>query len=160
MAIFMNYNDVPGSVTAAGHEKWIELNSMQWGAGRGISTAVGRGRNREASQVSISELVVTKLKDNASPKLVSDAFIGDEGVPVTIHLVTTSDEAKSILIEIILSDTLISGFSFSCGGEDTMESISLNFSKIESNFFIQEEGSTEAGTKFPVTYDLAKAKKS
>ena len=28
--IFMQYDGVDGSVTAAGHEKWIELNSVQF----------------------------------------------------------------------------------------------------------------------------------
>ena len=31
MPIYMNYNNIPGDATADGHEKWIELNSFQWG---------------------------------------------------------------------------------------------------------------------------------
>ena len=30
MPIYMNYDGIPGDVTSAGHEQWIELSSFQW----------------------------------------------------------------------------------------------------------------------------------
>ena len=40
MAIYMNYNNKSptGDVTESGHKDWIELSSLQWGVGRGISS--------------------------------------------------------------------------------------------------------------------------
>ena len=54
MAIYMQYPNIPGAVTEEGHKGWIEINSFQWGVGRGISTPVGRAENREASMPSVS----------------------------------------------------------------------------------------------------------
>lgn len=157
MAIYMKYADVEGSSTAQSHEKWITVESIQWGGGRAIGTVTGSAKNREASMVSISEVVITKQQDNASPQLSTKAFIGTDGEEVTIHLTTTSDQGVNTILELILTDTLISGFSVSSGGDRPSESISMNFTKIESTFYNQTEGNTEAATPFPVTYDLAKA---
>lgn len=157
MAIYMKYASVNGSATAASHEQWITLQSIQWGGGRGIGTPSGSAKNREASMVSVSEVVVTKQQDNASPELATKSFVGTDGEDVTIHLTTTSDQGVNTILELILYDTLISGFSVSSGGDRPSESISMNFTKIESTFYNQAIDSTEAATPFPVTYDLAKA---
>ena len=66
MPIFMHYDGIDGNVTAKGYEKWIEVQSFQFGSGRGISTPTGGSENREASAPSVSEVVVTKLMDKAS----------------------------------------------------------------------------------------------
>lgn len=157
MAIYMKYADVNGSSTAQSHEQWITLESIQWGGGRAIASPTGSSKNREASMVSISEVVVTKQQDNASPQLVTKAFIGTDGEEVKIHLTTTSNEGVNTILELVLTDTLISGFSVSSGGDRPSESISLNFTKIQSTFYNQAVEGTEAGTAFPVTYNLATA---
>jgi hypothetical protein len=45
----MKYDNIPGDVTATGHESWIELNSMQWGVNRFIKTDTGSAADRESS---------------------------------------------------------------------------------------------------------------
>ena len=49
MPIYMNYDNktVKGDVTAKGWEDWIELNSFQWGVGRGIASPTGGHEDRE-----------------------------------------------------------------------------------------------------------------
>ena len=49
MPIYIQYGTLTGDVTAAGHEKWIEVNSFQWGVGRGISSPTGGSSDRESS---------------------------------------------------------------------------------------------------------------
>ena len=88
MPIYMKYNNIPGDATAEGHEKWIELNSFQWGVGRGISSPTGASADRESSAPSISEIVVTKHTDVASPKLLDESLQG-EGQKVTIDFCKT-----------------------------------------------------------------------
>ena len=56
-----------------------------------------------------------------------------------------------------LTNTLVSGMSFSSGGDRPMEAVSMNFTKIESTFHNQAVEGTEASTPFTVTYDLATA---
>ena len=49
MPIYIKYGDIKGDVTAEGHKDWIEVNSFQWGVGRGISSPTGGGADRESS---------------------------------------------------------------------------------------------------------------
>ena len=65
MPIYMNYNSlaVKGDVTATGYVGWIELNSFQFGVGRGISSPTGGSADRELSAPSVSEITVTKDQD-------------------------------------------------------------------------------------------------
>ncbi len=48
MPIYLKYDGIDGDVTAEGHEKWIELNSFQWGVGRGPRHLVAHGRQRRS----------------------------------------------------------------------------------------------------------------
>jgi type VI secretion system secreted protein Hcp len=157
MAIYLKYADVNGSSTAQSHEQWITCDSIQWGGGRAIGTPTGSAKNREASMVSISEVVVSKSQDNSSPELLKRSYVGTDGEDVTIHLTTTSNEGVNTIMELKLTNTLVSGFSVSSGGDRPMESVSMNFTKIESTFHNQAVEGTEASTPFTVTYDLATA---
>jgi len=157
MAIYLKYASVNGSSTAQSHEQWITCDSIQWGGGRAIGTPTGSAKNREASMVSISEVVVSKAQDNASPELLKRSYVGTDGEDVTVHLTTTSNEGVNTIMELKLTNTLVSGFSVSSGGDRPMESVSMNFTKIESTFHNQAVEGTEASTPFTVTYDLATA---
>ena len=69
MPIYMQIDGFEGSVTAKGHEKWIELESCQLGVQRKVTNPTGRGANREAAVPKVSEIVVTKHQDCASSAL-------------------------------------------------------------------------------------------
>lgn len=157
MAIYMKYGPVNGDATAQSHEQWITCDSIQWGGGRAIGTPTGSAKNREASMVSISEVVITKNQDGSSPELLKRSYVGTEGEDVTIDLTTTSNEGVNTIMTLKLTNTLISGFSLMSGGDRPTESVSMNFTKIESTFHNQTVEDTEASTPFAVTYDLATA---
>jgi type VI secretion system secreted protein Hcp len=160
MAIYLQYTspNIDGAVTASGFEKWIEIDSFQWGVGRGIGSAQGSSGNREASTPSISEIVVTKKEDDSTGKLLQECYNGVGTATVTITFVRTGSPAVAYL-SFILSNVMISGLSLSSGGDRPAESISLNFTKIEVDIIPQNADGT-AGSKFPVTYDLATMKMS
>lgn len=157
MAIYLKYASINGSSTAQSHEQWITCDSIQWGGGRAIGTPTGSAKNREASMVSISEVVVSKQQDNSSPELLKRSYVGTDGEDVTVHLTTTSNQGVNTIMELKLTNTLVSGFSVSSGGDRPSESVSMNFTKIESTFHNQAVEGTEASDPFTVTYDLATA---
>jgi type VI secretion system secreted protein Hcp len=159
MAIYMEYTGIKGDVTAEGHANWIEVNSLQWGVGRGItSPQVGGSADREGSSPSVSEITVTKTSDVASSNLLREALWG-EGKKVTLHICKTDKDKFQVYQEYILTDTMISGFSMSSGGDRPTESLSLNFTKIESNFTPMAAGNEETATD-RAKYDLATGKGS
>jgi type VI secretion system secreted protein Hcp len=154
----MNYDSlaIKGDVTEEGHKDWIELNSFQWGLGRGISSPTGGSLDRESSAPSISEITVTKASDTSTIKIVNEALQG-EGKTVLIDFTKTDKGKLEVYMTYTLSECMISGYSVSSGGDRPSESLSLNFTKIESKN-IPTKGVGEAASPETVIYDLAAAK--
>lgn len=157
MAIYAKIEGIDGLVTAAGHEKWIDCSSLQWGVGRAISSSVGSSRDREASKPSISEVSITKDMDESSPLIFTEACVG-KGKQVEIHLCTVGTDQIETYMEYILSDCMVSGYSVSSGGEKPSESISLSFTKMEMKF-IPHDDAGKAASPIPAGYDLMQGTK-
>lgn len=156
MAIYLKYDGIDGEATHEDHKKWLDIGSLQFGIGRGISTPSGSTANREASEPSVSEVVVTKMMDGASPKLFTESATGAAGKDVLIHLVSTGSPGNTY-VEYKLFNSLISGYSLSTGGDRPSESISINFTKIQYKF-IPYDDKNEPGTPVTVSYDLSSTK--
>jgi type VI secretion system secreted protein Hcp len=161
MAIYMKYSspDISGGVTTTGFEKQIELGSFQFGCGRSVASPTGGSTNREGGTPSVSEITVTKTEDEASGNLVQEAYSGKGTATVVISFVRTDAGGGVCYLEYTLSNVMLSGYSISSGGDRPSESVSLNFTKIQTRFIPQNADGT-AGTAFPVTYDLAAQKMS
>jgi type VI secretion system secreted protein Hcp len=157
MPIYMNYNSlaIKGDVTEAGHKTWVEVNSFQWGVGRGISSPTGASADRESSAPSISEITLTKAQDISSILLLKEALQG-EGQTVIIDFVKTEKSQLTVYLTFTLTNTMISGYSISSGGDRPQESISLNFTKVECKTTPLNADGT-AGSPQVVTYDLSTA---
>jgi len=146
--IYMKYGSIGGDVTDPGFQGDIQLNSFQWGVGRGISSPNG-ATGREASAPSISEIVVGKNFDSSTIPLIQEAF---GGTPSTVEIDfanTSSTGTPNIYLKFDLFNTLVSGYSVSSGGDRPSESLSLNFTKI-SVFSTSAQGQPQA-----FSYDLA-----
>ncbi|PZW51003.1 type VI secretion system secreted protein Hcp [Humitalea rosea] len=157
MAIFMHHPVAKGETTQLTHKEWIEVHSFQFGVGRGISSGVGGGSKREATAPSVSEIVVTKTFDISSPLLFKES-IGGKAVTVKIELTQTDNSGKHVAFQkYILTNTLISGYSISSGGDRPSESISLNFTKIDSEY-LNIDDKFAAKTTGHVIYDIAESK--
>lgn len=157
MALYMKYGSIDGDVTASGHEKWIQLNSFQWGVGRGVSSPVGAAADREASEPSVSEIVVTKEQDKASVKILGESLLGS-GEKVTIDFTRTDKDKLVTFLTFTLEEVMISGYSLSSGGERPAESISLNFTKVEMKL-TPTGAANKSESPEAFTYSIAEAKK-
>ena len=159
MPIYMNFDKlrIKGNVTADGYKGWIELSSTQWGAGRGISAPVGQSSDRESSAPSVSEVIVTKKYDESSALLFAESLQG-EGVPVEIHYLKTAVGKLETFLVVLLSNAMVSGYTLSSGGDDPMESLSLNFTKIEAKHVGSDAQGKAGASPLAVNYDLALAK--
>jgi len=156
MAIFMKFGTKKGDVDTTQYKEWIMCHSFQFGSGRGIASATASGQNRQGSHASVSEVTVTKSLDPASLHLWRDSLDGKLNTTVDFAF-TRADESNSEYLHVTLTDTGVSGFSLSSGGDRPSESISLNFAKIEfKDIKVGEDG--VAATPFSVNYDLAKQK--
>ncbi len=160
MAIYMQYDGIKGDVTEEGHADWIECSSLQFGAGRAIGgTATGASKGREASLCSVSEITITKPSDSSSQDLMREQMIGAiPGKKVVFEFVTTGagDKAETYT-KFELEECMISGFSFSSGGDRPSESVSLNFTKIWYNM-MQGKSTGELDTAKRGYFDLKTSK--
>jgi len=129
MAIYMKFGDVKGQVTTEGFKDWIECSSFQLGIGRSVSTGAG-GAQRESSHPNISEITITKVNDKASPKLMEDAVAGHFDTKVELKFTATTKNKVDTFLAYELSHCGVSGFSTHSGGENPVESLTLNFTKI------------------------------
>ena len=128
MPTYLKYGKIKGDVKKPPpYRSWIELQSLQWGAGRNISSPTGASASRESSQPSLTEVVVNKVTDNvSSPLLFQEAAIG-EGVVAVIDFVRNDG---SVYLRVTMSNTMIGAYSVSSGGDKPMESLSLNFKEV------------------------------
>ena len=158
MPIYMKFGGIEGDVTTQGYEKWIELNSFQYGVGRSVSSG-GGGRTRESSAPNVSEIVVTKHFDKASAKLYQDSVAGTFDTKVEIKMNTTTKNKTETFLTFELSDCGVSSYSLSSGGDAPMESLSLNFIKIMvTPTPLDKSGQIKKGDV--VSYDLLAMKAS
>jgi type VI secretion system secreted protein Hcp len=100
---------------------------------------------------------VTKTFDAFSPLALKEA-VGGKGVTVKIELTRTDGGGKHVAYQKYeLTDTLVSGYSISSGGDRPAESISLNFTKVDSEY-LKVGSDFKATTTGHVIYDIAEAK--
>ena len=64
MAIFVKYGDVKGEVKVDGFKDWMQMESVQWGLGRGIAAATpAAAAEREVLRSSVSEITCHQEHD-------------------------------------------------------------------------------------------------
>mgnify|MGYP000358402395 FL=1 len=158
MAIYMKFGSVNGSVTTEGFKNWIELNSLQYGTNRQVTSGAG-GHVREGSNPSISEIVVSKHLDASSTPFFADAVAGSFDTKVEIKMTTTVKNKVETYLTFELANCGLSSYSASSGGDMPMESLSLNFTKITiTPTPLDHAGQIKKGNV--VSYDLEKMKAS
>jgi type VI secretion system secreted protein Hcp len=153
----MKFEGIDGQAKAEGHDKWFVCESMKWGVERNVALRGGGGGAREATQPSVSEVVVSKWLDISAPRLFSQACGKPLGKKVQFH-VTRSDNQN--VVEIVLENTVVAGYSYShVDANLPMEEITLNFTSVEYKT-IPYGPDNKAQTPVTATYDLAAGKPS
>jgi type VI secretion system secreted protein Hcp len=113
---------------------WIQLQSFQWGVGRGVTSprdpSSGGAADRESSRPSVSEIVITKRTDVASP-LFSQAALHGRGDKCELHFDKANTSNAQPYMTINLENVMVARYSMSSGGDRPSESLTLNFTKIE-----------------------------
>ena len=141
-----------------GSDGWIQIESWSFGASQGGTMAFGGGGG--AGKVSFQDFHFTMKVNSASPKLLLACANGEHFKKATA-VARKAGKTQQSFYKITFSDCLVSSFQTSGSGSSDvipMESIALNFSKIEVEYKPQKpDGSLDAPVK--VGYD-AKSNKA
>lgn len=139
---FLKIDGIDGSSQDAHYRGWIEVESFTWGVSQTVDQqTTGRGL---VSRPQFSSLNIAKLTDRASQQLVQACASGKH-FPGGLLVGRRGGEARFDYLKIKLTDVLVSSYqqAGSQGGDDVpMESVSLNFIKIE---FAYQEQDPKAG---------------
>ena len=138
-AWYAKFDGIDGEVSVVGFEGQMELESFSWGVSNPGSFSAGAAGG---GKVSVHDFSFVKLIDKASPVLMKTSCAGDRIPEVTMTLLRTVGEKPVKYMEIKMTDCLISSYSMggtSSGDELPLESLSLNFTKIEFDYSCQPE---------------------
>lgn len=158
MPIYLQIDGIQGDATQETHRRWMDIEAIHWNVGRKMNTSAGSAANREASEPAISEVVLTKVSDSSSTKLFQEAVSGRSGKLATIHLVTTGNPGETY-IEYKLTNTLIANYSIDSNGDRPVETIRLNFTKMEVKYTPYDENQ-KPQSPLIASYDLATTRSS
>lgn len=148
----LDLEGVPGECKKEGFEGKIDISSWAGGGSRGGAFAIGGGGASGAA--SISDIMVTKVFDKASPQMEMCLLSGKHIPSGTITCRKSTGDKQEMYLEIKIFDIIVTSYSKSGGGgDDIHESYSFNFARIEQKYKEQAaDGSlTDAGEyKFDV----------
>lgn len=158
MAIYLNYDKIPGNVTTKGFENQIELNSASLSAGRAMGMSKRSDVNRGHAEPYLTEISVTKMWDDvASTKLLQDALAGVADKKAVITFTTTSNNVVVGFMTWELEATVVSDFGLGAGGDGhPSESFKLNYTKLTVTPYEVKAG--KATKKDVLVYSLPEMK--
>ena len=149
---FLKIDGVPGEATDFKHKGEIQLDSFSWGASNASNIGSSAGGGGGAGKVSIQDLNFVTKTSKASPTLFLNCCTGAH-LKSAILYCRKSGEKPQEFLQITLTDCIVS--SFQSGGHDAapLESISLNFGKIEVEYK-EQKADGSLGSPVKVGYDL------
>src|SRR5689334_1233144 len=127
---FLKLDGVQGEATGKGHEKEIDIFSWSFGATQPAHSAHAGGGG--VGKVTVHDLTVSKRADKASTALFLNCCNGAHIKEGTITSRKAGGDQQDFM-KIKLTDILISSYQAggSHGDDTPMESITLNFAKIQ-----------------------------
>ena len=129
---FLKIDGIPGESTDAKHKDEIEVLSWSWGETQEIAPSPGGGGG--TGKVAMTDLHVSANISKASPQLLLACASGKH-IKSAVLAGRRGGKAQAEFLTFSLSDVLVSAYQ--TGGataEAPLDSISLNFSKIEMTY--------------------------
>lgn len=143
---FLKIQGLEGESNDHKHSKEIEILSWSWGANQSGSFATGGGGG--AGKVSMHDFSFQKLIDKSSPKLLLACAQGEHIKEAVLTCRKAGGEQQEYLT-IKFSDILVSSYQTGGHGDGDvrpLDSISLNFGKIEFDYKEQKADGSLGGS--------------
>jgi type VI secretion system secreted protein Hcp len=141
--MFLKIEGIKGESTDSKHKGDIQIESFQWGVGRGISAATG---GAGAGKTTIQSFKITKVLDKSSPLLLSAATSGKHFKEADLLFAHKASGKQMDYLEIKMENVLISSVQDGSAKGRPQESISFNFQKVEE-VYLSAGGKPQATVK-------------
>jgi type VI secretion system secreted protein Hcp len=156
MGIYLKVPHDKGDATEKHHMNWIKLDSISFGSGRPVRTKTGWVASRWAGTGRVSEIHLTKQMDASSVHVFMSTCL-DAGRTMEIFLTragTRHDKSEIVYLKYKLTHALFTSYSLESSGANPLETLSLNFTRIDMEYFPQDDKAEKKGG-IPVWFDQA-----
>jgi type VI secretion system secreted protein Hcp len=151
---FLKIDGIDGESQDDKHKNEIQVSSFSIGVAN--SGAGGFGSGSGSAKAAVQDMHFTKVTDKSSPNLFIACCNGKHFSSATVTVRKAGEKPHEYLIykltEVLISSYQASGHG---GGGIAQETLSLNFSKIEMTYTLQNADGSP-GAKIQKTYDIQK----
>ncbi|MDE1180906.1 type VI secretion system tube protein Hcp [Paraburkholderia sp.] len=151
--IILQFKEIKGNSLIDGYKEGIQLMSFSHGVVLPMSFDTAN-TERTMGRPSFSEFNLSKLTDQSTPALYAACAAGTKLGDATISIGRNEGGKFMLQMKYVMSNAMIASISTSGGGSDMMDSLSINFSALTSQYTQQNPDSTLAGTA-PFGWDLS-----
>jgi type VI secretion system secreted protein Hcp len=149
---FLKLTDIKGESVVKGHEEEIDILSWSWSMSQQGTAHTGSGGG--AGKVQVSDLVISKMTDAASPNVVKAICTGKHISEAVLTLRKAGETPLDYMV-ITLTDVLITSYSVGGGGDIPTESIGLTFASFKESYQPQDKTGGKKGGAIDVEYNIA-----
>lgn len=142
---FLKIDGVPGESKDKTHKDTIDVLSWSWGESQSGSMAYGGGGG--AGKVSMQDFHFTMRVNKATPHLIYNCASGKH-IPKAVLTCRKAGDKQQEYLKYTFSDLLISSYQTGASGEEPIESVAFNYSKVEVEYKEQDaKGNLVGGAK-------------
>ncbi len=151
---FLKIDGIEGESEDAKHGKEIEILSWSWGESQ--SGSMGHGTGGGAGKVSMQDFHFAMKANKSSPKLFL-ACANGEHIKSAVLTCRKAGKEQQEFLKWTFTDLLVSSYQTGGSSGDLIptDQISMNFTKIETSYKVQNADGT-LGAEFKAGYDLKK----
>jgi len=148
--VFLKLGTIGGESTDDAHKGEIDVLSWSWGISQSGTMAGGGGGG--AGKASFNDLSFMHNFDKASPAVMTACATGEHIKDATL-VARKAGKGQQEYIIVKMTDILITSVQPSGSSENPMESVSMQFAKVDIEYKPQKaDGSLDAGVHF--IYDI------
>jgi type VI secretion system secreted protein Hcp len=155
---FLKIDGVPGESSDDKHADWIEVLSFSHGLSQPAASTASSAGGGTTERVNVSDFVIVKHLDKATPKLHELCCIGKHISTVTLELCRAEGD-KLKYMEVKMEQVIISSMQLggAAGGSNTLptEHVSFNVGKIKWTYTQQKRADGSGGGNVTGGWDLA-----
>jgi type VI secretion system secreted protein Hcp len=151
--IILQFKDIKGNTLIDGFANGIQVMSFSHHVSMPMNFDTSN-TERTLGRPSFAEFSLQKMTDQATPALYAACTAGTKLGDATISIGRNEGGKFMLQMKYVLKNAMIANIATSGGGSDMMDSLSINFSGITSQYTQQNPDSTLAGTA-PFGWDLS-----